>query len=47
MQLLSELKHDNIVRLVRTYLNHLDRSVAIVFLYAEYDFLVRSMLRVC
>ena len=36
-QLLKELDHENVVKQVQTYLDHIARTVVIVFEYAEYD----------
>lgn len=36
-QLLRELKHPNVVNLIRVFLSHTDRKVWLLFDYAEHD----------
>lgn len=37
LQLLRELKHPNVINLIRVFLSHVDRKVWLLFDYAEHD----------
>lgn len=37
LQLLRELKHPNVINLIRVFLSHTDRKVWLLFDYAEHD----------
>lgn len=37
IQLLRELKHPNVITLIRVFLSHTDRKVFLLFDYAEHD----------
>jgi len=43
LKLLRELDHDNTVRVVDVILNPMNRSLYLVFDYAEYDLYVKSL----
>ena len=37
MQLLREISHENVVKLVNVHINHVDMSLYLAFDYAEHD----------
>ena len=37
LQLLRELKHVNVITLIRVFLSHIDRKVWLLFDFAEHD----------
>lgn len=43
-QLLRELKHVNVITLIRVFLSHNDRKVWLLFDFAEHDLWVRLIL---
>lgn len=40
MQLLREINHENVVKLVNVHINHVDMSLYLAFDYAEHDLYV-------
>lgn len=44
LQLLRELKHVNVITLIRVFLSHIDRKVWLLFDFAEHDLWVCSCL---
>lgn len=40
-QLLREINHENVVKLVNVHINHADMSLYLAFDYAEHDLYVR------
>lgn len=40
MQLLREINHENVVKLVNVHINHADMSLYLAFDYAEHDLYV-------
>ncbi|KAJ0830563.1 putative protein-serine/threonine kinase [Helianthus annuus] len=40
MQLLREISHENVVKLVNVHINHIDMSLYLAFSYAEHDLYV-------
>ena len=40
MQLLREISHENVVKLVNVHINHADMSLYLAFDYAEHDLYV-------
>lgn len=44
LQLLRELKHVNVITLIRVFLSHNDRKVWLLFDFAEHDLWVRQTL---
>ena len=42
-QLLKECNHENVVRLVKVHIDHVDRSLYLVFEYAEHDLYVSAL----
>lgn len=40
MQLLREISHENVVKLVNVHINHMDMSLYLAFDYAEHDLYV-------
>lgn len=44
LQLLRELKHINVITLIRVFLSHNDRKVWLLFDFAEHDLWVNSII---
>lgn len=43
VQLLREISHENVVKLVNVHINHADMSLYLAFDYAEHDLYVRTI----
>ncbi len=43
VQLLREISHENVVKLVNVHINHVDMSLYLAFDYAEHDLYVSTI----